>query len=1637
MDSINSNSWTSGWILPGRYTITEDAKTGWILKDISILNDDGDSVKDVSGRTAYIKLDHDENVEVTFKNRTPRGYIQVEVITWFASNPDGFEITPSFDDPFTLNNGDPYWVSDPLPPGTYTLVEALPDGWYIVNTWDDDSSPGTTCDTSTGTYTVDLSDGETVTISYRNSKMGKINVYLDSLPNDLEDFSFSITKYDEFGNVVGLSTFTLDDDEGVEGMDSTYSNSWNSGWLTPGWYKIIENPKDTWELTSINSNDPRAWTESNLLYTYVDYGVETTVTFQNTKISSTNNDPLANIGGPYSGNEGTPINFDASGSSDSDGTIVLYEWDWDNDGTYDETSTTSATTSHTWSDDGSYPIVLRVTDDDDATDTDTITVTVEDLNPTAEFSDNGPQNEGSTVSFTDVSTSSPDNIVSWSWDFAGMGTSNEQNPSFTFTDNGVYTVTLTVTDDDGSFDSVSHDVTISDLGPTAAYDWSPEPQDEGSAVSFTDSSTSSPDSIVLWSWSFGGLGTSTSQNPSFTFMDNGAYTVRLTVTDDDSSADYVEHTVNVNNVAPTVDAGIDAIIDEGDTFTGSGSFTDPGDDSWSATVDYGEGAGPQALSLTGKTFSLSNVYEQDGSYTVTVEVYDGDAYTSDTLIVTVRPYLTVNTNPVEVGGTTGSGSYTPGEVVEITAQEYVTLADCSMYYFTGWTGTGIADTSHPSTTLTMGSSSLTVTANYEELYSVTFTEVGLPTGSNWSVTFNGETLSSTTNTITFSPVIPGTGYAYSVTTISVSDNEKYVPKPSAGLLDVSEDITQSTTYYHQYLIPTSYSTSDDTTPTDTPTLTYIQTGVQRQSPLTTSIEYIWMDAGTGWSIDDTIRPSYTEWYISPPLASDIVDVSTTIDPLYYHQYRIDANSYNDDLGYLEDYPYNILVGCILFQYDFTHQGTTYTNSPGWTGEGSFSGYSKILWHIWVDAGTTLTIHDVQNYYPNDWYFKDTRYRYDNTYPEPITINSGKTLTFNYLTQYRLTVQTSGLPSPIRTNIYLGGSSTSEGAYLEAYPFFTFYDKNTYSETIGVDNVAGDYLFSGWTDSTTANPHEGVYMSEPKSVTANYIKGCKVTFTESGLPDGTSWSVKLGDSTETSTGDSIEFLVAPGSHIYQISDIPLSDSERYWTQTYTDTLHLDGDITVNIPFYHQYKIMAMTHNDDLESNIQPISFYYQTTSCGTVTESIGYAGYRNPENPIPRNLWSTWADSDSTFTLTDVKEYYPDEDCESGVRYRYSNNYPEPILIDSPKELVFNYITQYKLTAYIDPITLEPDYTLFSPSGYSVDVGDDYVSCWYDDSTEVTLTADELQLYGSEAWLFNHWEVDTIDSNIGLNPITVTMNMAHRAVANYRELPASEVTTGELLYLDIEEGIDGKQFRLLFTQDPESPDTFKLTASNPGQFSYNVFYVPHGETYSLSLTIPDGFVTQGASPIQAYSDVGINPDGSYEPIDLLDDYTVKGEYTVSGETPESGFVYVTVHLDYEWKKTLGYVTEYRYVDPIEFWDAANPDRTILDLDEYEFRVTDLDSFSGSDKIQNVNIFKKIPGFGGLVYDGDSPIEGLTVTINLDGTLLGTATTDDNGFYYYYYKHTSKPTKYEVIAGGYGTVTGTIKANKFIEANFGLD
>jgi serine/threonine protein kinase len=118
---------------------------------------------------------------------------------------------------------------------------------------------------------------------------------------------------------------------------------------------------------------------------------------ETTSVTVSNVAPTADAGGPYTVEEAVELTLDASASWDPGGDIVLYEWDLDNDGDFNDA--VGVTTSHTWVDPGDYNVRVRVTDDT-VSDVSTATVKVTAVNSPPVAEAGGPYfgDEGSAIS---------------------------------------------------------------------------------------------------------------------------------------------------------------------------------------------------------------------------------------------------------------------------------------------------------------------------------------------------------------------------------------------------------------------------------------------------------------------------------------------------------------------------------------------------------------------------------------------------------------------------------------------------------------------------------------------------------------------------------------------------------------------------------------------------------------------------------------------------------------------------------------------------------------------------------------------------------------------------------------------------------------------------------------------------------------------------------------------------------------------------------------------------------------------------------------------------------------------------------------------------------------------------------------
>jgi PKD repeat protein len=328
------------------------------------------------------------------------------------------------------------------------------------------------------------------------------------------------------------------------------------------------------------------------------------------------------------------INFTGSGSTDADGSVVSYVWDFG-----DTNISTAADPSHSYSASGEYTVTLTVTDDDGHADSDTLTVTVNDP-PTAvaTVSDDTP-NVGDEIDFTGSgSTDADGTIVSYEWDFGDTNTSTDADPGHTYAAGGEYTVTLTVTDNNGATDSDTLMIDVNEL-PVAAPSVDDDNPVVDDTINFTGDASSDPDGTVeVYSWNFGdGVGTSTDANPSYSYSAYGEHTVTLTVTDNDGGTDFDTLLITVDD-PPVAVATVDndhPLASETINFTGSGS-TDADGEVVSYDWDFGD-------TNSSTDADPSHSYAANGEYTVTLTVTDDDGHAdTDTLTIYVNALPTAD-----------------------------------------------------------------------------------------------------------------------------------------------------------------------------------------------------------------------------------------------------------------------------------------------------------------------------------------------------------------------------------------------------------------------------------------------------------------------------------------------------------------------------------------------------------------------------------------------------------------------------------------------------------------------------------------------------------------------------------------------------------------------------------------------------------------------------------------------------------------------------------------------------------------------------------------------------------------------------------------------------------------------------------
>jgi hypothetical protein len=410
--------------------------------------------------------------------------------------------------------------------------------------------------------------------------------------------------------------------------------------------------------------------------------------------------------------EGSPATLDMT--FDDPGTLDAHEAviDW-GDGSPVETLTVSAgarslSTSHFYADDGAYTVKVRVKDDDGGMADAVATVEVTNVAPTLTVPVDQMVDEGSVLSipsigeFTDPGfdnplnpngasaesfryeidwgdgSSVPETAVGDTNGSPGTPSSGSFAGSHIYADNGSYTVTVTVRDDDGGVAVRTFTVTVNNVAPTLTLPpLGPfEELDEGDSItlpplgSFTDPGFNNPantgdpsnggETTETFTYTIdwddgtvetftpvvttGGPGVPSSgllAGHSHQYLDNDAdniYTITVTVHDDDGGSHSQSFDITVLNVNPTLDPITATDVDAFGRTTLTLSFEDPGADTFDILVDWGDGVFVKEEFYDGatpKTFVITHTYmappdpaNPAADITIRVKIQDDDFKTA-------------------------------------------------------------------------------------------------------------------------------------------------------------------------------------------------------------------------------------------------------------------------------------------------------------------------------------------------------------------------------------------------------------------------------------------------------------------------------------------------------------------------------------------------------------------------------------------------------------------------------------------------------------------------------------------------------------------------------------------------------------------------------------------------------------------------------------------------------------------------------------------------------------------------------------------------------------------------------------------------------------------------------------------------
>jgi RHS repeat-associated protein len=349
---------------------------------------------------------------------------------------------------------------------------------------------------------------------------------------------------------------------------------------------------------------------------------------QQPAVQQTNRPPTASFVatvGPRSG-EGIPVDFDAGGSSDPDGQVLSYFWDFG-----DGALGFEPVMRHVYGQPGTYLVTLTVSDGmESAESARQVATGSTNRPPVADFTFSPAQPlTGHAVQFTSGSTDPDNDALSYSWTFGDGTRSSEANPAKVWTLAGLYDVVLSV--NDGKVNGTDKVVRIAvedpNAPPLSAFDVSTLTPAVGQSVTFTSRATDPNFDVLAHAWDFGDGTGSTAKNPVKTYATARTYEVKLTVSDGRGGSHTSSRSLAVKEAnRPPVAAFTVSIVSSSShgmvvQFDASRSSDPDGQPLLAYEWDFGDGAIPSNGSSTPQ-----HTYAQARDYVATLRVFDGSAW---------------------------------------------------------------------------------------------------------------------------------------------------------------------------------------------------------------------------------------------------------------------------------------------------------------------------------------------------------------------------------------------------------------------------------------------------------------------------------------------------------------------------------------------------------------------------------------------------------------------------------------------------------------------------------------------------------------------------------------------------------------------------------------------------------------------------------------------------------------------------------------------------------------------------------------------------------------------------------------------------------------------------------------------------